>query len=189
MQFPQLPEKLSGLLRLAIEDGRRADRGSFYPASNVWLSSSYHMKKEYPGKMGECIGCLSGAVMLESLDLYFPGCNFTVAPGAIHTGEPDGWLSHYGEKLQEAWGHALSAIAFFVDGDFVSTWDSWCDAVISSGREVMGEATPWWAYKSNDEDSPFYRPLSFGEFAGWASFLSELRRLETHVEALEKEGF
>ena len=54
----ELPDTLSGLIRLALADFRDADRNSFVPNSGIWLMKNANQR---------CYGCLAGIVMLSMI--------------------------------------------------------------------------------------------------------------------------
>lgn len=97
----RLPDKLSGLLRMAIRDGRCLNREVYYPDATEWHEPDHSF----------CSVCLAGAVMATEFDLP-PGRRFT--PAGNEEFDAGGWEPAF---------RALDALRRMEWEDAVYWWD------------------------------------------------------------------
>jgi len=74
---PRLPDTLSGLLRVAIDDARRCVEQGHVIDGNMWLMRRTN---------GKCSVCLAGGVIIQTLSVPFDR-TVTLSPGGLYSAE------------------------------------------------------------------------------------------------------
>ena len=149
-----VPEKLSQLIRIAIEDGRGLNREEYEPDSSL-----YHMP--LIGKAGDnqiCYVCLGGAVMVETLNV-------------------DPSDSIWPSNLPARWHDAILALDRVRVGDYMEAVRIYTYPTIEDSIRLESEALKF-------EDVPGPADAHFFGFESFSAHLDSLEDIADQIEAI-----